>query len=377
MATTFKNLGQNDVISTKTLLHENIPLTGTIVSGTYDAENIKSYSHGIFQSVFDYPYLSSSANHIFDVSAGYSTSSPLYTATTLTANQKTKKNNLYNQLAQLCVGYDTTGSIQQFDADGDILSGGAKINTCVFLTFSRLVVKDEIKKGSVSLKLGTGPKFLNPFAAGNPSTTSRLTTVTDVEGSDTYYVNSPAGEYGILWAEKTTANNISSAVTDVKNINGVNYVRAGLVFYQAGVMVLTSSVFMNKSDTKSPGYLNNAAGQFPEWHLVDQCLTASISGSTNDSIGYGLRRRINEITFNNTTELNSTIYFCRANHDEFNYSPNPTYLAGSKIIVRDDEPLNLVHCLSPAELNLSINRSILTTFCIPLRLILQCQKFVY
>ena len=65
----------NDVTTTRTLLHESIPLTGTIVSGTYSDENIKNYTHGQFQSVYDYPYLSSSANHIFDITIGYDESS--------------------------------------------------------------------------------------------------------------------------------------------------------------------------------------------------------------------------------------------------------------------------------------------------------------
>ena len=67
----------NDVTTTRTLLHESIPLTGTIVSGTYNDENIKNYTHGQFQSVYDYPYLSSSANHIFDITIGYDESSSL------------------------------------------------------------------------------------------------------------------------------------------------------------------------------------------------------------------------------------------------------------------------------------------------------------
>ena len=55
MATTFKTLTNNDVTSTRTLLHEAIPITGSIVSGTYNGggaiapgseENIKTYSHG-------------------------------------------------------------------------------------------------------------------------------------------------------------------------------------------------------------------------------------------------------------------------------------------------------------------------------------------
>ncbi len=67
-----------DVVATRTLLHEAIPLTGTIVSGTYSTENIKNYAHGMFQSVYDYPYLSSSANHIFDITVGVSAQSGLY-----------------------------------------------------------------------------------------------------------------------------------------------------------------------------------------------------------------------------------------------------------------------------------------------------------
>ena len=45
MATTFKTLTANDIVNTRTILHEAIPLTGTISSGTYTDLNIKKYSH--------------------------------------------------------------------------------------------------------------------------------------------------------------------------------------------------------------------------------------------------------------------------------------------------------------------------------------------
>ena len=83
MATTFKTITANDVTNTRTLLHEAIPLTGTIASGTYNDDNIKEFSHGMFQSVYDYPYLSSSANHIFDVTHGYSSVSGFSGSTSL------------------------------------------------------------------------------------------------------------------------------------------------------------------------------------------------------------------------------------------------------------------------------------------------------
>ena len=77
MATTYKTFLNNDMVTSKTLLHEAIPLTGGLSSGTYAETNIKNYSHGMFQSVYDYPYLSSSANHIFDITCGYSSKSTL------------------------------------------------------------------------------------------------------------------------------------------------------------------------------------------------------------------------------------------------------------------------------------------------------------
>ena len=92
MASTFKTLSSTDTTTTRTLLNEVIPLTGTIVSGTYGDANIKNYSHSMFQSVYDYPYLSSSANHIFDLTVGYHTSSAIAnSANTL----NTKKINIY------------------------------------------------------------------------------------------------------------------------------------------------------------------------------------------------------------------------------------------------------------------------------------------
>ena len=63
-----------------------------------------------------------------------------------------------------------------------------------------------------------------------------------------------------------------------------------------------------------------------------------LTGSTIDVFADAFRRRISNISFNNTTELNSTVYFCRANHNEFNYSSNPTFLTGSKIRVKGEDP---------------------------------------
>ena len=348
--TFFKTFNSSDRTTTRTLLHEAIPITGALVSGTYNRtsanagreKNVKVYSHNMYQSIYDYPYLSSSANHIFDISIGMSPSSSLSSST---ITDISKKVNIYNQMAQVLNGYDTNGNIREFDSDGDFSSAGSKMREAIFLNFSRLLVKDEIKKGSMNLKLGVGQ-----FTASS----AHQLTITDHSGSNGYFVNSPAGEYGILFA--------SGSDICFKNPNSYNNGKraCGLVFYQAGVCVLTASLFATSSTAIPGGFLNNltVTGSSTGWHGAtgdparatmtagaDHTLTQLIgsgsahTGSTITDICDGIRNKFIDLSFNNTTELNSTIYFCRANHNEFNYSSNPPYLDASKIRVKGGDIL--------------------------------------
>ena len=337
----FKNLGENDIVSTRTLLHEAIPLTGTIVSGTYSDNNIKFHTHGMFQTVYDYPYLSSSANHIFDITYGMSTNSGVYDTN---VNQYKKKKNIYNQMAQVLVGYDVTGSVLEFDADGNILAGGSKLRDNFIIPFSRLLVKDEIKKESFSMELGISSSVDYAGALFQ----DRIT-ISDVGAKTSYFVNSPAGEYGILYATASAGQAADGTdkllhTTNTQTLaNGKKYHPVGLIYYQAGIVIISGSVFKDQAEG---GIINNASGScnfFDSGGALAKA-TSSFDEMTDKftikTIGNNLRNRIYNISFNNTTELNSTIYFCRANHNEFNYSTNPTYLSSSQIIVKDENPTN-------------------------------------
>jgi hypothetical protein len=328
MATTYKSLTPNDIVTTKTLLHEAIPITGTIVSGTYVSgtteKNIKNYTHGMFQSVYDYPYLSSSANHIFDVSMGFHATSSL-SGTSGGHVQVSKKINMYNQMAQVLMGYDENGNIRRFDEDGD-LTGGTKMNEVFFVNFARLLTKDEIKKGSFNLELGTSASW----DQSNGVFAERIKLV-DTNAQNDYRVNSPAGEYAVLYADSTAGTNLT---TD----DGTQ--KAGLVFYQAGIAVITASVFISGSGgiltgSKSALEMNTGA------ETVQELFVSGAISASCDS----LRQRLYNVQFNNTTELNSTVYFCRAHHNEFNYSTNPTYLSSSKLVVKNnasDSPVSYI-----------------------------------
>ena len=85
-----------------------------------------------------------------------------------------------------------------------------------------------------------------------------------------------------------------------------------MIYYQAGVVALTASAILFDSFSSFTG-------------------TLSISGAADN-----VRSKWVDNDFQNTTELNSTIYFCRAANNEFNYSSNQTYLSQSQIIVKNN-----------------------------------------
>jgi hypothetical protein len=331
MPTNYQVINPNtDVATTTTLLHEVIPLTGTLFSGAYGVfpndENIKNYSHGQFQSAYDYPFLSSSANHILDLSVGYDESSAR-SGSSATHIQNKKKINMYNQMSQVLLGYTGSSSdVRLFESDLTLDESADNIMREVFvINFSRLLTKDQIKKGSFSISVKTGSYF-GP-AAG--FITGGFATYSDSQASETAgTLNTVGGDYGIL----------SSSVDGV----------GGVVFYQAGIAFLTASAFSGnigptigtaattKTGLQPVGFFSDGV---TTWSTVDELLTgSSISGACD-----AVRQRIQNIQFNNTTEINSQVYFCRASHNNFNYSNNPTYLKDSAIRIknnnRDNPPL--------------------------------------
>ena len=297
----FKDFTSEDISFVRDSLHEAIPITGSIVSGTYSDNNIKNYARDLFQSVYDYPYLSSSANHIFDLTVGYV---PKYSGSlNLGYVGNARKLNIYSEMAQVALGFNVTGGVRLFDQDGDETAGN-KINEAFFINFSRLLMKDEIKKQSVSLQFLTG---------GTVKAPKRILTLQDHGAKSNYRTNAAGlGEYGILY----------TASAPIHGNSGV-----GLIFYQGGIAVVSASIFPDNR-TNYIGANDATATQYDNVHAL--FISSSISGACD-----ALRNRIENISFNNTIDINSTIYTCRANNREFNYSSNQTYLSRSQIVVKD------------------------------------------
>jgi hypothetical protein len=242
------------------------------------------------------------------------------------ATQQSKKINMYTEFAQILLGY--TGSnneIRVFESDL-LLDLTGSMKECFFINFSRLLTKDEIKKNSFSITLGTG-SWARPFSGSTEAELVNLSTITLQDANARIngdgVTNADGGDYGVLFS--------NSAGTG----DGL-----GVVFYQAGIAVITSSVFSGVTDFHSGSDFTGHYGSTGTSSVTDCFVSRSMTSSYD-----AFRRRLYNISLNNTTEINSTIYFCRAPANKFNYSSNPTYVTGSKIRVKNqgtDNPVAYV-----------------------------------
>ncbi len=331
-----------DIAKHEQLLHESIPITGSLISGTYGAAgalgsepNVKTYTHGMFQSVYDYPYLSSSANHIFDITAGY------YSSFSQTDNvAQADKHAIYNELALLHVPLSESGEIAPFDQRGGLERGSSKMKQCVFINLAKLLTKDEIKKGTFKLELGVSGSGAGGGRTDHNAYKEAFTTrveINDAQAAGTngaFKTNSPAGEFGLLKMFNSNYESGSGySVTDgnnagpIKNLATVG-TTVGHIYYQTGLVVLTASVFTDSLLSSSVPMDVPSLGTSTYTKYIDELLT----GSSIDATANAVRHRIYNMQFDNTTKLYSTVYFCRANHKQFNYSTNPTYVSGGQIV---------------------------------------------
>lgn len=282
-------------------LYESIPIAATLLSGTYGTypndTNILKYtaSHGLFESVYDYPYASSSANHIFDITFGVRSGS--FSPVT----QSVEKFRIYKEMAQTLLGFDVTGNVKNF-----VINGSTVADKLLFVNFSRLLTKDGIKIATVTSSLGTG-SWTTPFS-GLAQITDNSTGISDTTVNN----DSPVGQYWYLYTGS------AYATTD----------RVGMVFYQQGIMVLNVGASLFGSLAYSSSTANPAGGYLSGSNLF--------STGTITEISDGFRRTVNNLQFQNTVQVNSTIYNCQIGMNQYNYSSNVTYTSASQIVVKSN-----------------------------------------
>lgn len=297
MATKFST--RIETTSTKDYIRETLSITGSVISGTYPepgtaGSNIYQPSSGMYQTVYDYPFLSQSANQVFDITWGVRSGSAFGASVVSgTTRDSQAKFNIYNQMAALILGYDQTGSVRVFDVSGNFNSVNASsvMDAPVFINLSRLVGKDELAKGSFSLQISTS-------SWANPQGFTSLRTVTDSGSSDL--------ENGLRILKETTSNTNVGILDRYRGI---------------AVIQLSSSVVSTLISEAGAGNYFVSASSTRAWEFGE-----SIHSGTIDELATGLRHRIYNMQVSNVSQLNTTIYTLNAAAGEFNYSSNPSYI---------------------------------------------------
>ena len=268
-----------DVASLTSNVNETISISGsifTLVNNTKFYKNIASSSAdidlgGYFETSYDSSPTSSLSTPLFDMTYGYSTGSSYNVAATTTASQ-TEKIKVYREMANLLLGNpDAVFSINSVDRE-----------EAIFVLFKRGIYKDELKKGAVSLTINSAAP--TQYSASD-------------QGAPSAFKQQVGGDYAPL------------------KYNGTGS-EMGQVWYNAGILVLPPDLMW---------------GAIPVWSGTKTLINAQYSSSINQIVD-GFRTHTEQISIHNQTNLQSTLYFCRARHSEFNYSSNPTFVDSDKRI---------------------------------------------
>jgi len=258
----FKEFNQaQDISSQLSAINEVIPLTGTLISGsTYSKKylNITSgsaVSGGFFETVFDGAPTSISSSALMDLTYGHSSASFVAGRTETYLNAQ--KQRVYREMAKLLLGNE----------DNFFSFNSITYHDLFFLLMKRRIYKDEMKKGDLSLNV--------QVTGGNADTIN----LTDAGAASAFTVG-PAGDEAPLYSGST---------------------QIGRVYYNAGIVVFATGVFIPVGST-------NASGTNWSGSVYPTGLRAVAISGTIDNVVDGLKNRLNQVTFNNQNNLQSTIY---------------------------------------------------------------------
>jgi len=351
---TYKTISSADIKTTKTHLNQLIDFVEEDISGSSTRKKFQVFvtssgtngvTSSLFHTVFDQDYALQTSNEIFDMTVGiFSGSSTVAGATSgMDVNRKLlfpkesmmmrEKVNIYRQFAQQLLGDATSKFTAPYSNPAS--TGYDTVNEALFLNFKRLFVRDGVKRESFAMKLWGS-------SSGGHGTDAlpRNTQVTRV--------HCPTGS--LIVTDVGAASNIERSVVggDVGNVVLASNTSQtmGLIFYQQGIVVLdmkkvfsagqiiTGSIDSVTPDAESmrPGTAKISGSFIP--HFV-------VSSSIDDILSHVAETRFGSgsntfLTFQNNTQINSTLVFCRATADEFNYSSNPTYTdSAGRIVVID------------------------------------------
>jgi hypothetical protein len=237
----------------------------------------------------------------------------------------------YRQFSQLLLG----DADSQFVAPYGSAAANDKIDAAFFVAFKRLFSRDQIKRESFAMRFyqsasltadSGGPNIANLYKTSELG----VSVYTDIGSSNEKFT-----EFGGQFGNVVDAADTSRTV--------------GLMFYDRGIAILdlekitSASQFVTGTiDAMTPTGFTVLGAQGTETAGRSKFIPDFIvSASIDNVVDHICATRFSSgsqtaITFQNTTNINSTLIFCRAAADEFNYSSNPTFTdSNNRIVVID------------------------------------------
>jgi len=363
---TFKTISSADIKTTTSTLNQLIDFVEEDVSGSLTRKKYNVFVTGtnpisttdpgvtssIYQTVFDQDHTLQTSNELFDLTVGLFKSS----ASVLTASSGTdingkilfpstslmmrEKVTIYNQFTQELLGDNAL----QFSAPFGSTDDSNKIDTALFMNFKRLFVRDGIKRETFAMRMYRSASsatsaedgVLNANGQSNVGryTNSGSIILTDVGAASSLERSNYGGDVGNLVNSSNTSETL------------------GLIFYQKGIVILDVDKICSGTQLISGSI--NAVGNSTGKTLVSSNLVPGFitSASMDDCIEHFAAVRFGSgsqtfLTFQNNTQINSTLIFCRATADEFNFSSNPTYTdTEGRVVVIDDSQQGLQKAFS-------------------------------
>lgn len=382
----FKRISPEDIKVRRSALNQLVDVIQEDVSGSTTRRAYQVFVTGgigpgvtssLYQTVYDQDFTLQTANPIFDMTVGlYESGSTVTNSSTgidsagklLFPSQSLmmrEKVDIYKQYAKTLLGDADSSFSSPF---GDSTEAN-RIDEALFISFKRLFARDKIKKetfamrfyetGSMSMHEVTGQSQLETLTE---TSTSGSMIFTDI-GAATNTQRTFGGDVAAIVAATDTSRNVGllfydhgTAVFDVsKIISGSQHVYGTIDAMNAG----TAGTFTrniggaSSSVTKPIGtmMIGGGIGNFDK-SGAGRAMNAATNNGSPDANTKDTRAKyipdlfvsasidqildhfatcrfqsgtLTAMTFQNVTTINSTLIFCRATADEFNYSTNPTF----------------------------------------------------
>lgn len=348
---TFKEITAADIKTSRSALNQLVDVIQNDISGSSTRKKYQVFVTGgigpgvtssLFQTVFDQDFTLQTANEVLDLTVGLFSGSSTVAGSATGVDSAGKilfpsqslmmreKINVYRQFAQTLLG----DADAQFSAPFSNPATTDYIDEAIFVNIKRLFARDRVKPQTFAMQFYT---------------TATLDRVADpVNGA---YTNidktSEIGSAILTDAGQGTEFGFGGQVGDVA-FSTLSSNIVGNLFYDQGIMVLDAKKVLSGTQHVSgtidamsaagTSVIGSAAGNPSAKFIPDFFVSASI----DDIVDHFASCRFSSgsltaLTFQNVTNINSTLVFCRATADEFNYSSNPTFTdADGNIIVIDD-----------------------------------------